>query len=269
MRIKIHPLFLIFTIIVTLTGGYLRLISALFAVMLHELSHARVAVSRGYNLSEITVMPYGAVLNLYGRLNKEDATAVLSAGVAANLCFVFFTVTLWWLAPSTYAYTLVFAEANLIIACVNMLPCAPLDGGRLLEYILTNKLAVKIISYSVAILSITMLSVLFVLSCFSTINFSFLIFAMFLLGYMLFPKLNYSLELFGIKKDIVNVREVIISEKTPLYKIMRKAEQANYAKFIVTDKKGRTLGCIEENNLFALAAKESADTQAGKLLKHR
>lgn len=266
MKIKLHPLFLAFAILLTALGGFFNLISALFAVLLHEAAHAKVAANRGYRLEEITLMPYGAALKICNKLSQKDAAAVLSAGIIANFLFAFLSAALWWLLPEAYPYTYPLVQANLAIGGINLLPCLPLDGGRLFSVFVKNKKLCAAVNLIAGIAAIAVFILLFVLSCFAEINFSLLVFALFLGGYMVFPQHSAALEFFNKKNNFSEVKEVIIHEKTPLYKILRKAEQNSYSRFTVTDKKGNCLGCIEENKLSDYAAKYPADTIAAELI---
>lgn len=266
MKIKLHPLFLAYALTVTVLGGFFILIASLFAVFLHEAAHARAAASRGYRLDDITLMPYGASLKIYGRLAEKDALAVLSAGIIANFVFVIITAALWWLIPEAYPYTYPLVNANIVIGGINLLPCLPLDGGRLFDLLIKNKKLKTFVNLAAGISAIALFVALFIVSCFNKINFSFLVFALFLGSYMVFPPSRATLEIFNKKQDFAEVNEVVINEKTPLYRIMRKAEQRHYSRFTVTDKRGAKLGTIEESDLSLLASRYSADTAAAELL---
>lgn len=266
MKLTLHPLFLIYAITITLFGGLFTLLSALFAVLIHETAHAKVAYSRGYDIGEIVLMPYGATLNLGGKLDERDAVAVLSAGIIANFGFTFIIISIWWLIPAIYTYTLSIVIANVAIGLINMIPAMPLDGGRLLAVFVKNKKILKFINTLIISVTFVFLIVLFIISCFSNINFSTLILAIFLLAYLLCSKQNNTLELFNTKRNFTEIKEVIINEKTPLYKLIKAAKQKNYSKFIIQNGKGKTIGCIEENKLQEYAVSYPADTKVGDII---
>lgn len=123
--------------------GYFALNYA-FAVILHELAHYFVASRLFYHCTEIQVSIFGAVL--YG--DFEDVTAgdrikIALAGPLCNIVLATICLALWWIAPDTYYYSENFFTANISMACVNMLPCYPLDGGRVLTGIFEKKLGAK------------------------------------------------------------------------------------------------------------------------------
>lgn len=154
--------------------------------VMHELGHSFAAASLGYKLKTITLMPFGAVISGdVENLKPKDQLKIALAGPFLNLGVGLLFVSFWWIFPETYAYTDVAAEANLSLAIVNFLPVFPLDGGRILCSALsfrfgkpTAEKTCKIIGVAVSVL----LSGLFVVSCFYTVNPSFLFFSLFVVA---------------------------------------------------------------------------------------
>ena len=131
---RLHPLFLLVGIYYAFTGElFLFLLSALVAVQ-HECAHAFASASLGYQLNQIILMPYGAVIDgdLKG-ISFKDELFVAVCGPLCNLLTALFFVALWWLAPTMYAFTDTACYTSLSIALVNLLPAFPLDGGRILK----------------------------------------------------------------------------------------------------------------------------------------
>ena len=115
-----------------------------FAVLMHEMSHYFVASRLFYRCKEIQLGIFGAVL--YGDfqdVNGTDRIKIALAGPLSNLALCLVCLALWWTLPVTYYYTESFFTANITMACVNMLPCYPLDGGRVLTGLLDKKLGDK------------------------------------------------------------------------------------------------------------------------------
>ncbi len=143
------------------------------AVLLHELSHYLVASKLFYHCNEIQLSIFGAVL--YGEfqdVTPGDRVKIALAGPACNLILCVICSALWWIAPETYYYTEDFFFANISMALVNMLPCYPLDGGRVLTGLLEKKLdkrAVKVTKVLTVAVSLALFGV-FVLSLFTRHN---------------------------------------------------------------------------------------------------
>ena len=115
-----------------------------FAVLLHETAHYLVASKLFYRCKEIQLGIFGAVL--YGDfqdVNGIDRIKIALAGPLSNLLLCLTCLALWWTVPVTYYYTESFFTANITMACVNMLPCYPLDGGRVLTGLFDKKLGNK------------------------------------------------------------------------------------------------------------------------------
>ena len=142
------------------------------AVLLHELSHYFVANRLFYRCYEIRVSVFGAVL--YGDfvdVEPHDRVLIALAGPCANGLFCVLTFALWWIAPATYVWTDCFLSANAGMGLVNLLPCYPLDGGRIVTGLLdkfTTK-ALKYVKMSTWIVSSTLFAV-FVVSLFVGYN---------------------------------------------------------------------------------------------------
>ena len=172
LKIRFGLSFWIFLAVATLLKhGYFATVY-FTAVLLHELAHYAVARARFYHCYEVRVSVFGAVL--YGDfrdVEPHDRIAIALAGPLANAVMCVLCLALWWAFPSTYVFTEVFFAANASMACVNMLPCYPLDGGRVVTGLLekyTQK-ALKIVKAS----SIVVASVcfgLFVVSLFTGSN---------------------------------------------------------------------------------------------------
>ncbi len=121
------------------------------AVVLHELAHYAVANRLFYRTVELRLDLFGAVL--YGDfqdVSGGDRIKIALAGPCANLCLCLVCLALWWIFPDAYYYTETFFTANLTMAAVNMLPCYPLDGGRVLTGVLEGRLGAKALSVTKA-----------------------------------------------------------------------------------------------------------------------
>lgn len=184
LKFKVHPLFIIFGIYFAFTGKVFSFISYTLCACIHELGHSLVAEKLGYRLKNVTLMPYGALVSgdMSGMSLAEECLVVI-AGPLVNFLLGMLILGVWWVFPETYPYLELAAEANFALAAVNLIPAFPLDGGRLLlcglSKIMTRSRAVKIAKMIGYAFSVALIGV-FIYSCFSSVNFSALIFAVFL-----------------------------------------------------------------------------------------
>lgn len=123
--------------------GALLFVSSLLA---HELAHALVARSKGVHVRSITLWMLGGVTELDGEptapsADLQVALAGPATSVAAAAAFAVAALATGRLGGPVVA-TAVFtwlALMNALLAIFNMLPGAPLDGGRVLRALLWRR----------------------------------------------------------------------------------------------------------------------------------
>ena len=167
LKFRVSYSFWIFTVVaIVLKQGYFAAMYSI-AMVLHEVSHYVVAKKLFYRCNEIRLSVFGAVL--YGDFQDvagSDRIKIALAGPFCNLVLALACLALWWIKPESYYFTETFFTSNVGMACVNLLPCYPLDGGRVLTGVLEKKYpksalrCTKICAYilSVALFLVFMLS---------------------------------------------------------------------------------------------------------------
>jgi Zn-dependent protease len=113
------------------------------SLLAHELAHSLVARRNGVQVEGITLWLLGGVSRLQGEMPSPGAE-IRVAGVGPLTSLVLggvFTLVAWLLHGSGTGGVVVAALAwlggiNILLAVFNVIPAAPLDGGRLLQAVL-------------------------------------------------------------------------------------------------------------------------------------
>lgn len=185
-KLPVHPSFLLllgwFILMRDLAGFFIFV----GVVITHELGHYFVAKKLGYRLDSFFLAPYGVSLNYTESVFEAgDEVKIAIAGPLVNFSLSFVAIALWWIFPATYSFTYTFVTQSFLLGLFNLLPCYPLDGGRIVVGLLSGKMERK---KSVAL--VTTLNfvfsflgfVCFVISCIVSFNPTFALATCFLLA---------------------------------------------------------------------------------------
>lgn len=114
---------------------------ALLCAAFHETGHLTALKIFKIDVEEISVRAFGVSIKLRNdsRVSYRQEIVVSLAGAAANLIFALAAFILQNLGVLPYSMNVLWVF-NLIIACFNLLPIGPLDGGRCLECILLTRM---------------------------------------------------------------------------------------------------------------------------------
>lgn len=122
-----------------LAGG-LTAVGLLIGVLLHELAHALVARRQGLSVDGITLSWMGGVTRIDGDAHRPAAELLVAGVGPLTSALVGLVLSLARVAASGWgAGSLVLAAlgwlawVNLVLAAFNLIPAAPLDGGRVLH----------------------------------------------------------------------------------------------------------------------------------------
>ena len=182
-KISIEPIGIAVWLWLFLFKGLLCAFGYVCAIFLHELGHYAVAKRLGYKLSRFCFSPYGFSLSYYNQtLDRDDEFWIALAGPAINVFSALLTLGVWWLFPQTYFLLKEFVVASFVIAFLNLLPCYPLDGGRMFvclsQRFLNEKKSQKV-TIVFSLLTSAIFLFMFILSCVFDFNPTFLLFSIF------------------------------------------------------------------------------------------
>lgn len=136
-----HPLFVIILLFSALTGYFIELMTLFAIVLVHELGHLFMAHEVGWKVKAVRLLPFGGVVEVEeaGGTSAKDELLVAIAGPLQNVWMMLLAKGLaelgWW----SYEWSTYFIEANLWIALFNLLPVLPLDGGKIVQALLSYR----------------------------------------------------------------------------------------------------------------------------------
>lgn len=227
--------------------------SGLIAVLLHELAHATMAKFCGYRMDKITLMPYGAVIYGGESFHNRDGIKIAISGPLMSLTLALLTMSVWWLFPSSYNYLYDFLFANLSLFCINILPCFPLDGARVVLGLVKDKVkALTILKICGIVLSLIMIG-LGIASFFYKVNITLLNLGVFLLigtitsskkeeYYLIASRMDSTKD---YKRGVVE-RKIYVSYSTPIFVIFGYISNRYLTTFVVKSQDGEDITFTEQ-----------------------
>ncbi|MBP5307881.1 MAG: site-2 protease family protein [Clostridia bacterium] len=279
LKFTIHPLFFLFGLYYGFNGKILIFAIYTLVAVIHEFGHASAAAKLGYKLNRVVLMPYGAVISGDMRgIKFRDEIYVALAGPLINLACAVSFVAMWWVFPETYAFTDTAMLASLSLAAVNMLPCYPLDGGRILKAWLSlsvGKKTANIVAKITGVAFSCVLGGLFIYTCFYSVNFSLLFFAFFALFGTLFTgrdkgyvKIYENAFLASLKRG-AEVKRIAVSAETTVKKLLSLMDNGAMTEAVIFKEGGNPVKVLSPKEVFDVAAGDTLYMKMGDLIKEK
>lgn len=253
-KFSFDPISLVVWIWLFVVLGYQSGLAYLFAIVFHEGGHYLVAKKLGYKLDKFSISAYGVSLSYFDQnINRKDELEIALAGPLVNLIFALLTVAFWWIYPATYFFTEAFVKISVILALTNLLPCYPLDGGRMFVDIsssfLSEKLAKKITVIFNVFLSILFM-IMFLFLCFQNFNPTFFLFSFFLIFGALDLTKTSKYEKINIfqkqTKNFSKIEFLYVTADTTLQKMLDKMSSSKTVVFCLVLENGKVINLSEK-----------------------
>lgn len=243
------------------------LIGYMISIFMHELAHERTASWRGYKTLSITLMPFGGVMESGECYHGKDNIIISLAGPIFNFCIAVCVVAIWWLVPSSYAYTLDICIANVTMGAINLLPLYPLDGSRIVTALSKNKLrAVKIIKIATLVSGLAIFG-LGIATFFFAPNLSLCVMGLFLFFGAIGKSeseaagcIAQSTFIFKNCRHGLRKTTFLISYEAQLFRCVALMNNREFVTFEVVDDKGKILCILTENQVRGLCGVVDTDT---------
>ena len=239
------------------------IILAFISIFLHEIAHIVVAKRNGCKFNNFKIHIYGTNAEFINidELSRKEKIQIYLAGPCMNLAIVciFFLVGL--IINNSIIDKII--NINLSLMCFNILPAYPLDGSRILEIILSEKILYKKvndiiskISYMIAIGLIAIALIVFI--CSKSLNVSFIVAAimiylitksekksaMYILMGNIFVKRNKLL-----RNKYIENKSISVYYKLGLANVMAIIDKNRFNSFYVLDDDLRLLFIMHEDEL--------------------
>lgn len=261
-KLEVHILLPVL-IAVSIFGGYFMLFSlSWFFAILHECAHIFAGKMLKIKTCKVTFQPFGICARLKEPVIKSPVREIVMAFAGPFLSFI-----LWGIFTVIYNYYPVemisyCALLNLSLFLINLLPCIPLDGGRILRAILTlgsNAVTAWRIMARLSFVIITVLlsaSVWFLIM--NKFNFSILMIGAFLLGNLTVEQRNMSIGALReilyngqkLDKNDLNVTCILTACATmPARRILHRLSYHKYHIVKVVDNNNRVVKTVTENQI--------------------
>lgn len=261
-------------------GNGRKVATIFFAVFAHELAHVVTARIFRLQVKEIEMYPFGGAIKMGSllELNPTHEIVVSLAGPIANIMIATIYVALdSRLDIGGHDY---FIRANLMLACFNILPALPLDGGRAVRAMLSKEIGLKSATQIMAnggiVLSIFMVAsgVYAILN--GILNITIFFIAAFLIysaikekrtaAYIAFRDISSKRDTL-LKKGSMEIRYIAVIDDTPLTEIVKRFTPHRYHYINVIDYKMERQGSISESQVMEGMMKFGVNLTIGKLLK--
>ena len=263
-RVNLKPSFFVMCVGLVLLGQSRELCIIIFSVTLHEAAHIITAYLWGIRAEGVTVTPVGqtAVINGMENLSLLRRILVTLAGPSVNLLL----------------YIIFDSPVNAALFLLNILPVYPLDGGRLLHYILGCCLGVlranRVQSFLSRFTAICIVGLGFVQLVLYGWNISLLCIGIYLFKINRREYINmtfafYRSIMYRNDKKVVSVRGLVAGEGIRLKTIVYRLGWDYYTVVYVRDKNGVCGISISEEELISYIMRKNINDSLSEVVKER
>jgi stage IV sporulation protein FB len=262
-KIRLHPLLLGLVALAVGAGLWKSVVVLFLLVMLHELGHAAVAEYLGYEVEEVSLLPFGGVAKMslgnIGFKPRHEAFIAI-AGPLVNFFLILISYILWLSHLWSHSFFISVVHMNLWIALFNLLPAMPLDGGRILRAARSRSIGFETATVEAYGLGFALALVLLLLGVVSLwagfAHFGLIILSFFLL-------FSSWVGLRGLKMETIRfldakrrqtagvdeVRMLAVNDSTTVRDVVRRFGPNRYHIVYVLDPEGGIIDEIEEDEL--------------------
>lgn len=275
LRISIWIFPIIFA---SVSGGYSHLFFAAYlSAALHELAHIVCAHFLKIGIDRINIYPFGISARLKSTYIQSAEKEFLVA-ISGPFC----SLILFWLFSSIYvlqkqSLLLYLADTNLALCIINLIPSLPLDGGRMLKALLTQRFGIIrsynfMLKLSRIVILVLIISAIILVTI--TYNFSLILISAFLLQNLVWEQQSVSLialkEILSSKdkiklKNILPTKVICVSEGKPASNILKFLSYDHFYIVNVIDENCKITNILTEAEILTALTKNGIRTRFGDI----
>ena len=284
-EIQVDTAFLILAAAAFAFGQGGRLLSLLFILAIHEGGHLWIARTLGVPLTSIRVTPFGAIIRSDSLADMglfEEITLSL-AGPAANGLLALGAILLRQSPLGGYfTVTDEFIILCLGMGAVNLFPALPLDGGRAACRILGRWIGPRPAIAISGLLGVVAAIGLIGYGAYLWIRGTFTPFPLAAGGYLTWAVWeSWQSERFRCMRALsgrqsrfrqagaMTIHRLRVLDTLPAGTVIRRFTGDGYHEVVVVDRRGKSLGCIGEDQLIRQAVERGMDVTVGSFLRDR
>lgn len=146
MDIKIDLKIFLFALLFIFTGQIELYILFMVFTLLHEIGHLLMGILLGFKIKQINIMPVGFsiafetnIVDYNKKIKKANYFIIKKLIIAISgplINVIVCIICLLFNKLFTQRYAEIIIYTNILIALFNLIPIYPLDGGRIVKYIL-------------------------------------------------------------------------------------------------------------------------------------
>jgi stage IV sporulation protein FB len=277
IKVKVHPLFWVVSIAAAMTGQFFELLTLFAIVVMHELGHVFAALAVGWRVQSMELLPFGGVAKVdeWGTTKAKDEITVALAGPFINGVMILLGMLLYWLGVWEEEWTFFFVKANAWIACFNLLPIWPLDGGKILQALLSKWLPYYRTIYFCIVWSSILSVMLLAISIFLPYQWNLMVISLYLLieNRMAYKRAHYQFIRFLLKKEKETISlnsnkpdTYLLNQNERIGEVVKLIKKESYHCFQVLDGRQRVVASLSEEAILQAFFKKNPQRPISELL---
>ncbi len=277
--IYINKILMGMVVVAIILGNGQKVATIFLVIFIHELAHVVTARMFGLEVVDIELYPFGGTIRIGTllELNPTHEIIISLAGPLINIIISLIYIAIESRSTTTsYDY---FISTNLFLACFNILPALPLDGGRAMRAILAKEVGLKRATHIMTSGGIVLAMFLIASGIYGILNGIFNMTIFFIAAFLIYSAIREKENAaYVILRDMTNkkdtllkqgsmeIRHIVVFYDTLLTEIVDSFVPYRYHYIDVVDYQMKPKGSISESQVVEGMVEFGVDMTVGRLL---